>query len=223
MKHESFNESTEMYLKTISELADRDQGPVPISALAERMGVSNVSATEMVHRLDKQGFLEHTPYKGVSLTPHGRRRATEIIRSHHMWECFLAEQLGLPWEQVHDYACRLEHATDTTVTEALYERLGRPQRCPHGNPIPDAHGVTARTDDRSLAGMMPGQQGIISRISPESTLLLDYLAARNLRPGRPLLYEERAPFNGPLIVVCGSERHALGEEIAAHIFVTLEE
>ena len=140
-----------------------------------------------------------------------------------MWECFLAEQLHLPWEMVHDYACRLEHATDTAVTEALYEYLGRPQRCPHGNPIPDVLGETMATNDRPLAEMTPGQQGVISRISPESTLLLDYLAGRNLRPGQALRFEEIAPFNGPLMVLCGGERHALGQEIAAHIFVTLDD
>ena len=136
MKHEPFNESTEMYLKTISELAEKEEAPVPISALAERMGVSNVSATEMVHRLGEQGLLQHEPYKGVSLSTMGRQRATAIIRTHHMWECFLAGKLQFPWEQVHDFACRLEHATDSAVTEALAAYLNQPQRCPHGNPTP---------------------------------------------------------------------------------------
>ena len=222
MKHESFNESTEMYLKTVSELADRDQGPVPISSLAERMGVSNVSATEMVHRLGKQGLLDHVPYKGVILTEHGVQRATEIIRSHHMWECFLADELGLPWAQVHDYACRLEHATDTAVTEALFAYLGRPQCCPHGNPIPGHGAPSTPMADRPLTALSPGQTATISRISPESTLLLEYLAVRNLRPGCRLFYEELAPFNGPLMIVCDGTRHALGHEIAAHIFVTID-
>jgi DtxR family Mn-dependent transcriptional regulator len=140
-----------------------------------------------------------------------------------MWECFLADQLQLPWELVHDYACRLEHATDTAVTEALYEYLGRPRRCPHGNPIPDVAGETHLTNDRPLAEMTPGQQGVISRVSPESTLLLEYLAGRNLRPGQALRFEEIAPFNGPLMVICCGERHALGQEIAAHIFVKLDD
>lgn len=223
MKHESFNESTEMYLKTVSELAERDQAPVPISALAERMGVSNVSATEMVHRLNKQGLLEHTPYKGVWLTEHGRQRATEIIRSHHMWECFLADELGLPWAEVHDYACRLEHATDTAVTEALFAYLGRPQRCPHGNLIPGPGEPPIADREQPLTALTPGQRATIRRISPESTLLLEYLAARNLRPGCELFFEELAPFNGPLMVICNEVRHALGHEVAAHIFVVVHD
>jgi DtxR family Mn-dependent transcriptional regulator len=150
MKHESFNESTEMYLKTVRELAIANQGPVPISALAEQMGVSNVSATEMVHRLRNQGLLDHVPYKGVTLTPEGQRRTTELVRSHHMWEWFLFNTLGLSWAQSHDLACRLEHATDSIVTEALAAFLGHPQHCPHGNPVPDSAGHTAPVEDTAL-------------------------------------------------------------------------
>jgi len=223
MKHEPFNESTEMYLKTIIELAEEEKAPVPISALAERMGVSNVSATEMVHRLGKQGLLEHAPYKGVSLSLPGRQRATAIIRAHHMWECFLASKLQLPWEQVHDFACRLEHATDTAVTEALANYLDRPQRCPHGNAIPDEDGRIAIFMDMPLTHLEPGQRGTISRISPESTILLEYLAARHLQPGQAISFDEVAPFNGPLIVTCAGESHALGREVAAHIFVEIDE
>ena len=223
MKHESFNESTEMYLKTIIELAEEEEAPVPISALAERMGVSNVSATEMVHRLKKQGLLEHAPYKGVNLSDTGRQRAAAVIRAHHMWECFLAGELGLPWEQVHDFACRLEHATDTAVTEALADYLEQPQRCPHGNAIPDIDGRIAILTDMPLSSLSPGQRGTISRITPESSILLEYLAARSIRPGQSFSFDEVAPFNGPLMVTCAGETHALGREVAAHIFVEIDE
>lgn len=223
MKHEPFNESTEMYLKTIIELAEEEEAPVPISALAERMGVSNVSATEMVHRLEKQGLLEHAPYKGVNLSDIGRQRATAVIRAHHMWECFLAGELGLPWEQVHDFACRLEHATDTAVTEALAVYLQRPQRCPHGNAIPAEDGRVAILMDVPLTHLEPGQRGTISRITPESSILLEYLAARHIQPGQSFSFDEVAPFNGPLMVTCAGETHALGREVAAHIFVEIDE
>ena len=222
MKHEPFNESTEMYLKTIIELAEEEHAPVPISALAERMGVSHVSATEMVHRLEKQGLLEHAPYKGVSLSSVGRQRAAAVIRAHHMWESFLANELGLPWERVHDFACRLEHATDTAVTEALAEHLGQPTRCPHGNPIPGQDGRIAEVMDMPLTQVSPGEKGTISRISPESTILLEYLAARHIKPGERFSFDEIAPFNGPLMVTCGGETHALGHEVAAYIFVTID-
>lgn len=218
MKHESFNESTEMYLKTVSELT-RDEEPVSIAAIAERLGISTVSATEMVHRLKDRGLLDHTPYKGVRLTDKGQRKANALIRTHHLWECFLVEKLNLPWEQAHEHACRLEHATDTAVTEALAAFLNHPPTCPHGNPVPAADGALAVPDDTPLTALTPGQSGVISRIAPENTLLFEYLAARQLTPGTAVTLEEIAPFNGPLMVVSGETTHPLGQEIATHIFV----
>lgn len=219
MKHESFNESTEMYLKTAVELANGSGDLVPISALAERLGVSVVSATEMVHRLQKQGLLAHTPYKGVSLTAAGSRQATALIRSHHLWERFLLEKLGFAWEEVHDLACRLEHATDTAVAERLADFLGNPPTCPHGNPTPDADGRIADPQDISLDTLAPGQSGEINRIYPESSLLLNYLAKRQLKPGQKITIQEIAPYNGPIAVACDDQIYHLGQEIAARIFV----
>ena len=223
MKHDSFNESTEMYLKTIVELANGTGKPVPISALADRLGVSTVSATEMVHRLQDQDLLDHTPYKGVSLTDKGQHWATALIRAHHMWECFLVEKLQMPWEKAHDYACQLEHATETAVTEALAAYLNHPTTCPHGNPIPSVEGVVAKLDDMALTAVQPGQSGTIQRIHPESTLLLDYLAGRGLKPGNRFTVTKIEPFNGPIIVECCEQSHPLGQEVAAHIFVTIED
>ena len=223
MKHESFNQSTEMYLKTIVELANGAGKPVPISALADRLGVSTVSATEMVHRLQDQQLLDHTPYKGVSLTDKGQHWATALIRAHHMWECFLVGKLGMPWEKAHDYACQLEHATETAVTEALADYLNHPTTCPHGNPIPSVKGVVAKLDDMALTAVQPGQSGTIQRIHPESTLLLDYLAGRGLKPGNRFTVTKIEPFNGPIIVDCCEQTHPLGQEVAAHIFVTIED
>lgn len=218
MAHEPFDESVEMYLKSIYELADGDD-LVPIAALARRLAVSIVSATEMVHRLGKRGLVEHTPYRGVALTAEGKLRALRVIRRHRLWECFLVDHLGLPWQQAHDHACQLEHATCNEVAESLAAYLHEPNTCPHGNPIPTADGQVATVVDRRLSEWTPGDRGSISRIFPESTLLLDYLAAHDIKPGAPLTFDEIAPFNGPLLVTVQERSLALGREIAASIYV----
>ncbi len=219
MIHESFDESVEMYLKTVCELAAGGEGLVPISALAKRLSVSTVSATEMVHRLCEKGLLEHTPYKGIALTQDGKLRALRVIRKHRLWECFLSEQLGLPWQAVHDSACQLEHVTNRDVVEALAAFLGEPDACPHGNPIPGPDGQVALPDDRALSELRPGEHGQITRIFPESTLLLDYLATHHILPGKSITFDEIAPFNGPLMVTIDDQPHALGREIASQIFI----
>lgn len=222
MKHESFNESSEMYLKTVYELGG-GAGLVSIALLAERLGVSAVSATEMVHRLQQQKLLHHVPYKGVGLTETGRQAAGQLIRTHHLWERLLADVLHLPWEEVHDYACRLEHATDTAVTEALAAFLQYPATCPHGNPIHHHNRPAAPTPHAApLHTLQPGQQGVVQRISPESAPLLSYVASLGLTPGTAVTVQEIAPFNGPIMVRSCAQLHALGREAAAHIYIQLE-
>ena len=218
MKHESFNESIEMYLKTINELIV-GEGTVPISTLAEWLGVSNVSATEMVHKLQGQGLVEHEPYKGVKLTKEGSKQAFRVLRNHRMWECFLVKQLNLPWEHVHELACHMEHVSDPEVVEALAVYLGHHKTCPHGNPIPTVDGKIALATGIPLVELKPSERGVIISIHPESALLLKYLAAREIKPGRHILLKDIAPFNGPFTIICGSQTYSLGREIAAHIFI----
>lgn len=220
MKHEPFNESTEMYLKTVHELAE-DEGLVAISALARQLGVSAVSATEMVHRLEEQGYLQHQPYKGIQLTGDGSERAAQIVRSHQLWECFLYEYLKMPWADVHDHACRLEHATDGAVSDALESFLGYPSRCPHGNPIPGADGTLERCTLQALSELSAGQEATIEAIFPERGDLLAYVDAQGLHPGTIVFVEGIAPFGGPMMLRSGERVTALGEGAARHIFVSL--
>jgi DtxR family transcriptional regulator, Mn-dependent transcriptional regulator len=218
MKHDSFNESIEMYLKTMSELAPPGED-VAISSLARRLGVSTVSATEMVHRLEDQGMVIHTPYRGVRLTGEGSEFATRIKRSHQLWERFLSDHLKLSWASVHDLACILEHATEDTVTEALAAYLGHPTTCPHGNPIPALDGTIAEPPLISLNELEVGAEATIRAIRPESTMLLEHLARYNLKPGQNIRVVEIAPFNGPFLLAVGSETQPIGREVATHIYV----
>jgi len=189
-----FAESEEMYLKTIAEIS-RHGNLVPVTNIAEQLGISTVSASEMVHRLQDRGLLEHTPYKGVRLTAEGRKRAEGILRRHRLWECFLTEHLGLPWKQVHDFACQLEHVSEDALTDALDEHLGFPSFCP--------------------------QEGVVLCIREEDGEILDYLDARAVRPGSRVRIEEIAPYDGPRSVLMDGEQQVLGREVAEHILIEL--
>jgi DtxR family Mn-dependent transcriptional regulator len=215
----SFGESAEMYLKTISELSITGD-IIPVTALAEGLSISTVSASEMVHKLQAQGLVEHQPYKGVRLTSEGAKKANVVLRRHRLWECFLADQLGLSWEKAHDFACKLEHATDDEVTNALAEFLGSPQTCPHGNPIPTADGqIQEMSDGRCLAELRPGQGGSILRIQGPSSEMLKYLEEKELRPGTHISIDSIDPFNGPITVNLGQGKLSLGRQVARHIIV----
>lgn len=215
-----FAESEEMYLKTIAEIS-RHGNLVPVTNIAEQLGISTVSASEMVHRLQDRGLLEHTPYKGVRLTAEGRKRAEGILRRHRLWECFLTEHLGLPWKQVHDFACQLEHVSEDALTDALDEHLGFPSFCPHGNPIPPAQGVLEVRETTPLSDLDVGQEGVVLCIREEDGEILDYLDARAVRPGSRVRIEEIAPYDGPRSVLMDGEQQVLGREVAEHILIEL--
>jgi DtxR family Mn-dependent transcriptional regulator len=214
----AFRQSEEMYLKTIAEMVVPGS-PVPVTGLAERMGISTVSASEMVSKLHNRGFVIRTPYKGVELSPEGKQRADRVIRRHRLWECFLADRLGLPWAQVHDLACEMEHVTEPEVAQALAEHLEWPNACPHGNPID--YDESPRAHDRGflLAELEVGQAAQILRIHPESRELLEYVQELGLLPGQPLELAGVAPFEGPLTLRIERGECVLGREAAAYIWV----
>lgn len=219
MKHlHDFGESEEMYLKTIAELAS-EQDPVPVTWVAKRLGICTVSASEMIHRMEDRRLLEHTPYKGVRLTEEGCQRANNIIRRQRLWECFLTDKLAISWDHVHDLACRLEHATDEVVTEALAEYLDQPTTCPHGNPIPSTSGEMPSPQGIPLVDLASGEGGVIIRIHPVSAVLIRHLSSKGIEPGKEIEVKEIAPFDGPQSILVDDEMHVLGREVAAHIII----
>lgn len=214
------SESAEMYLKSIWELADSHH-PLPIAELAGRLGISAVSATEMVHRMEQRDLLEHTPYRGVQLTDHGQARALAIVRRHRLWEAWLYQELGLPWADVHDLACSLEHAAPNLVADALATRLGHPSVCPHGNPIP---GSGSSPDlGLPLSGMQPGRAARLQRVHPESGLLLHSLDRLGLRPGVRLQLQSIDPLDGLMLLSTPDSQLTIGATMAAHLFITVSE
>lgn len=212
------SESREMYLKSIYELSDEGD-LVAVSQLAKRVGVSPVSATEMVKRLEKHGLIIHKLYKGVALTDTGCQRALIVIRRQRLWGRFLADHLKIPWSQVYDISCRLEHATDATVTEALAEFLEHPTTCLHGHPIPDADGTVTITPAIPLTEISCEVEVEVIRIDQPETTLCVYLEERGLMPGAVLKIVDEAPYNGPYTVELDGKEIALGREISSRIFV----
>jgi len=208
----SFTESTEMYLKALAEL-DRGE-PVSIARLAERLGITTVSANERINRLAEQGLVTHLPYKGAVLTAAGCAIANNVIRRQRLWECFLHDQLKLDWAAVYEFACELEHATPPAVTEALAAYLHVPAHCPHGRPIPGPNGELEPLPGVPLTQLPLWQPAHILAVQATSADVFRYLAQRGLLPGRPVCVLEAAPLNGPLTVRVGEAEVALGLQLA---------
>ena len=209
----------EEYLEAIYRLGGRDE-PVPLSSLAEHLDLVAVSVNEMVRRLEEQHLVRYTPYRGVLLEEEGLRQALALLRRHRLWERFLTDMLGIPWDHVHEEACKLEHAASEQVTEKLAELLGSPERCPHGRPMP-VPGCELVPDQGAipLADMAAQQEGQVAYIAREEPELLRYLATLGIRPSAEVLLEQIAPFDGPLTVRINGVSQVMGRNAALAVFV----
>ena len=190
------------------------------SALAERVGVAPPSATAMLKKLGALGFVEHEPYHGARLTRAGEKAAIEVIRHHRLLEMYLAETLGLPIDEVHGEAERLEHALSEELEARIDARLGFPTHDPHGHPIPDANLNLDESQVRRLNELAPGERATILSVPDEDPELLRYLSSLDLVPGEPVELVEAAPFGGPVTLLAAGEERAISRELAAQIGVS---
>ncbi len=209
-------DSVEQYLQTICKLSS-EQSPVALSVLADRLGISSVSTNEMIKKLVARGLVTYEPYKGVTLTAEGQTQALRVVRRHRLWERFLADVLGIPWDRVHEEACQLEHATSALVEEKLAQFLDEPETCPHGYPVAGTN--CCCKEGLPLSKLEPGQRAVILRVAEHDADLLRYLGELGLRPQAVIEVEEVAPFDGPLTVRIGESRQVIGHQVASQITV----
>ena len=212
------SEAIQDYLKELYSLQAAGKRATT-SDLARRMGVSAPSATGMIKKLAELGLVEHTPYKGASLTADGRETALEIVRHHRLLEQYLAETLGLSLDAVHAEADRLEHALSEELEAHIDKTLGYPTHDPHGDPIPDANLRIAESGLRPLATLAAGDEATIRRVPDSDSELLRYLSKLRLTPGRRVRIAGIEPFDGPVTVAVGNARHPISRELAGLISV----
>ncbi|MEP6762745.1 MAG: metal-dependent transcriptional regulator [Gemmatimonadaceae bacterium] len=208
----------EDYLKAIYELATRD-GVAATSDVAHALGVAPASVTGMIRRLAAQGLLDYVRYRGVQLTPNGRRAALSTIRRHRVIETYLTRVLGYPWDRVHDEAERLEHAASDALVECMSAAMGHPTADPHGAPIPTRDGRVDEREHRSLAELPLGQRARMVLVSDKNAELLRYLADIALQPGTEVTVTNRAPFDGPITLLVGKKELMVGAPLASQVLV----
>src|ERR1700736_2314839 len=209
-------------LKVIYAMQERGQ-KVTTSAVHEHLGVSDATVTMLFKDFAEAGWVEHTPYRGVRLTPLGEHKAMEVIRHHRLLELYLARELGYSWDKVHDEADKLEHVISEEFEDKLDELLGYPTVDPHGDPIPSKEGVVPVREGCLLTQLQDGQQARVVRVNDQNADKLRYLGQLGLYPDAHVQVVERAPFSGPLRILVGEApdqvEHILSAELAEHIIV----
>ena len=230
------SESVEEYLEAIYSINEQGR-QAKNQELAEKLKVSPPSVTQMVQRLAEEELLDYQPYKGATLTGKGMALAQKVVRKHRLLERFLYDYLKLPYEKVHDEACRMEHSLSDETTMALCKALDNPETCPDDLPIPNCthdvddcekcSEVREELDDEhplitQLSHLKPGEQGQVAfvRSGKQSGKRIQDMG---LTPGTFIKMVNAAPFRGPVEVEVRGTSVALGKGLAGQVYIQVED
>jgi DtxR family Mn-dependent transcriptional regulator len=217
-RRSTFTRAQEDYLKALY-LLSGDERPVPTRELAQRLGISSPSVSEMVTRLSAQGLVEHDRYRGQQLTREGRKVALQLVRHHRLLEMFLVQVLGYSLDEVHDEAERLEHVISERMEQRIFELLGRPELDPHGHAIPTLNGKVRPVSHRPLSESRAGERVIVQGVSDDDAGKLRELERRGLTPGTRIAVVAGSQFEGPIEVRIKGRRETVPLGLARAIFV----
>jgi DtxR family Mn-dependent transcriptional regulator len=187
--------------------------PITGANIARAMQLSPPTVHEMIGRLEGDGYVTRREDKSLEFTGEGREQAGQIVRRHRLIERFLTDVLGIPWDEVHEEAERLEHAMSPVLEERMLAAIGDAQTCPHGHPIVEGvreHGVL-------LADVEPGADIHVLRFENEAEAILHYLKSTGLNPG----LDGKVDSNGDDEVVVSSAdgRHVISSDVAETVSV----
>ncbi len=217
-RRSALTRAQEDYLKALYQLHG-DQRPVPTGDLAQRLGISSPSVSEMVVRLSAQGLVEHDRYRGQQLTKEGRKVALELVRHHRLLEMFLVQVLGYGWDEVHQEAERLEHFISERMEQRIFDLLGRPELDPHGHAIPSLKGKVRLLSERALSEGRVGEKLVVQGVSDDDPVVLRELERRALLPGTGIEVVGASEFEGPIAVRIKGRRLSIPLGLARAIFV----
>jgi len=189
------------------------------SRVAQMLGVSRASAGEMLKRLEAEGLIERGSRKEAILTETGRVRAEQVVRKHRIIERLLTDFMGYTAAEAHVHADELGDTFSDDMVERTWQRLDRPDRCPHGWPVDPAFEQAENAQLQPLAELGAGDRATIVRLAEHDGDLLHWFYDQGLVPGRELEVHGAHPEAGQLTVKLDGEAREIGERAAAGLFV----
>jgi Mn-dependent DtxR family transcriptional regulator len=195
-------------------------GSTAIAArVAEMLGVSRASAGEMLKRLEAEGLVERGGQKEAILTPAGTERANRVVRKHRIIERFLTDFMGYTAAESHVHADELGDTFTDEMIERINERLGRPDRCPHGWPVEPEVEQAENKGLVALAELEPGAGAEIVRLAEHDGDLLHWFYDEGLVPGTSVEMRSAQPAADQLKIAVGGAERAIAEKAAQGIYV----
>lgn len=211
------------YLKAIFLLTDRQKsGYLSNQELTKYFNHTPQSVIEMIKRLKHKGLVEYKPYKGSKLTSEGKESAIRLIRIHRLWEIFLVQHMNYQWEDVHDEAEELEHVTSRRLENALFEFLDCPEKCPHGNPIPNYDEEFNLNHGIPLTATHVGRKYTLLSLNDDPRIL-HFLNKHGIKLGDTFEINEDDDLNENILIKIKSSLIPIGYGIAEHIKVAEKE
>jgi len=181
--------------------------------IARAMQLSPPTVHEMIGRLEGDGYVERADDKSLTFTERGRGEAEAIVRRHRLIERFLTDVLGIPWDEVHEEAERLEHAMSPVLEERMLAAIGDAKTCPHGHPIVEG----AREEGVLLADVEPDADVQVLRFENEAEEILHYLKGTGLYPG--LKGKLESSDDDEVVVASEDGKHAVSKSVAETVSV----
>ena len=214
------NISKEDYLSVIYKTADSN-GIIKANQIAEKLNVSGAAVTDMLRKLSKAGYVDYKRYKGIKLTRSGEEFARSMVRRHRIWEVFLHQIVGVPWDKVHNEAENLEHSSSDELINRLEEMLDYPEFDPHGDPIPDRNGKMPKGNlGTPLSTIEPGNLVKVNRVHDFDSSFLQYITNIGIELNKEVTVLDTLEFDHSLLIEVNKKQTSISNKVAANIFVT---
>lgn len=214
------NISKEDYLSVIYKSADSN-GEIKANQIAENLNISAAAVTDMLRKLSSEGYVEYKRYKGTKLTKSGEDYARSMVRRHRIWELFLHQIVGLPWDKVHSEAHNLEHGSSDELINKLEEMLNFPEYDPHGDPIPDKNGILPKGSlGVPLSTIDPGRKVRVNRVHDFDSSFLQYISKIGIELNKEIIVVDAMEFDHSVLVKIDKKETSISSKVAANIFVT---
>ncbi len=213
------NISQEDYLTAIFRNLD-EAGEIKPNLLASKLEISNAAVTDMLRKLSRDGFVDYQKYKGIKLTGEGELYAKNMLRRHRIWEVFLHQTLGMPWDKVHDEAEKLEHSSSDEIINLLEEFLEYPEVDPHGYPIPDKNGKIKKSKTVvAITELTENDTAKVIRVNDDVKNLLSYVTKIGISLGKEIIVKDKLEYDGSVLMMIDRKEVNISNKIASNIFV----